>query len=133
MRISDWSSDVCSSDLVMTILVEHHRKQDPNFDAQAFLAVRRQEFREITGKPLDIHAVFEDKPDRWVRLTRKRTSIGGKISVFSDITDLKLDEQRLRDAIETLEEAYLLYARDGDLVMATHRSSEVTHRDQAKR
>src|SRR3546814_12406856 len=49
---------------VMTILVEHHRKQDPNFDAQAFLAVRRQEFREITGKPLDIHAVFEDKPDR---------------------------------------------------------------------
>src|SRR3546814_14532778 len=106
MRISDWSSDVCSSDLVMTILVEHHRKQDPNFDAQAFLAVRRQEFREITGKPLDIHAVFEDKPDRWVRLTRKRTSIGGKISVFSDITDLKLAEQRLRDAIETLDEGF---------------------------
>src|SRR3546814_13643043 len=63
---------------VMTILVEHHRKQDPNFDAQAFLAVRRQEFREITGKPLDIHAVFEDKHDRWVRLTRSEERRVGK-------------------------------------------------------
>src|SRR3546814_18367259 len=71
---------------VMTILVEHHRKQDPNFDAKAFIEVRRKEFREITGKPRDINAVFEDKPDRWVRLTRKRTSIGCKISVFSDNT-----------------------------------------------
>src|SRR3546814_8952214 len=30
----------------------------------------------------------------------------GKISVFSDITDLKLAEQRLRDAIETLDEGF---------------------------
>ncbi|WP_341704178.1 PAS-domain containing protein [Ferrovibrio sp.] len=114
---------------IMSILVNRNRQRNPDFDAKTFLGIRRQEFRDITGQPLDVNGTVNGEPNKWVRVTRKRTSTGGKISLFADISDLKLAEQRLRDAIETLDEGFLLYDRNGYLLMANRRYYETTRQD----
>jgi PAS domain S-box-containing protein len=107
---------------VIDVLVERRKAQTPDFDVSAFAEAIRNDFRNPTGKPVDVSYTT----GKWVRTTRRRTSNGGIISVFSDITDLKLAEQRLRDAIDALTEGFALYDRDGYLVLINRHFYELT-------
>jgi len=70
-------------------------------DADAMVARRVQSMRNPTG------VAFEDRtPDgRVYRVVRRKTAIGGAITVMTDITELKTSEQRLLEAKQRLEEA----------------------------
>src|SRR3546814_11522612 len=54
MRISDWSSDVCSSDLVEHVLIERRRKQDTAAAAArpAHPALHRRQSFKMDGEHL---------------------------------------------------------------------------------
>src|SRR3546814_11095024 len=52
MRISDWSSDVCSSDLAL-----------PADRAAAAFAINDAALAEVIGRHLDAHGVADDRPD----------------------------------------------------------------------
>src|SRR3546814_6140438 len=57
MRISDWSSDVCSSDLVQHV-VRHHRESDVPAERLAVALVQPAafgEFRAEVGLELQLH------------------------------------------------------------------------------
>src|SRR3546814_20395399 len=49
MRISDWSSDVCSSDLDLQICPEIVVESRRIVDARVLVRIRRREGREVTG------------------------------------------------------------------------------------
>src|SRR3546814_4439686 len=61
MRISDWSSDVCSSDLLNAAL-PHHAGEDPPH----LRIVRRQQFvrvrDDVEGEPAELEAVAVENP-----------------------------------------------------------------------
>lgn len=114
-----------SMDEVVDLAAARRRQSWPNFDHQGYITAARADYHTPSGKPVD----GEFLPGRWLRNLRTRTADGGVILVASDITDLKLAEQRLRDAIETLTEGFVLYDRDGYLAMANSRYYEMTRHD----
>jgi len=97
----------------------------PEADHQGYISAARADYHTPSGRPVDGEFI----PGRWLRNVRHRTAEGGTILVASDITDLKLAEERLRDAIETLTEGFVLYDRDGYMVMANQRYYEMTRHD----
>lgn len=114
-----------SIDEVVDLAAARRRQSWPNFDHQGYITAARADYHNPSGKPVD----GEFLPGRWLRNLRHRTADGGVILVASDITDLKLAEQRLRDAIETLTEGFVLYDKDGYLAMANSRYYEMTRHD----
>ncbi|WP_374302732.1 PAS-domain containing protein [Ferrovibrio sp.] len=100
----------------------------PDSDHAGYAAALHRDYRHPSGKPIDGEAL----PGQWLRSVRHRTADGSTISVVSDITDLKLAEQRLRDAIAALTEGFILYDRDGYMVMANQRYYEMTRQDPAQ-
>jgi len=112
-------------DEVVDVAAARRRQSWPNFDHQGYITAARDDYHNPSGKPVD----GEFLPGKWLRNMRHRTADGGVILVASDITDLKLAEQRLRDAIETLTEGFVLYDKDGYLAMANSRYYEMTRQD----
>src|SRR3546814_8867913 len=70
MRISDWSSDVCSSDLVIF--------QDPYSSLNP-----RMKIGEIIAEPMSVHGIQPDKAKREARV-RELLSICGLNPKFAD-------------------------------------------------
>src|SRR5262249_62155158 len=76
---------------------------------------------------------------RWMLVSRQRTSDGGMVHVRTDITLLKqqeralreneerlsLAEARLRDAVEQLDEAFVLFDADDRLVLCNEKFREI--------
>jgi signal transduction histidine kinase/CHASE1-domain containing sensor protein/integral membrane sensor domain MASE1 len=62
---------------------------------------------------------------RWFSVVFRRTSDGGRLGIFSDVTALRAAETRLRDAIESINEGFALF--DGELryVQFNHRLLEL--------
>ncbi len=114
-------------DDVFREVLNMRQKHWPNSDHAGFAAALKRDYRNPSGRPID----GEVRPGIWLRSVRHRTADGSTISVVSDITDLKLAEQRLRDAIEALTEGFILYDRDGHMVMANQRYYEMTRQDPA--
>ncbi|WP_341911135.1 PAS-domain containing protein [Ferrovibrio terrae] len=112
-------------DDVVDMAAKRRQKSWPNFDHQGYITTARADYHNPSGRPVD----GEFLPGRWLRNLRHRTADGGVILVASDITDLKLAEQRLRDAIETLTEGFVLYDKEGYLAMANQRYYEMTRHD----
>lgn len=106
---------------LLDIIIARRLAAWPGEDQSAYRAKLMEEHRNPTGRPFDRVA----RPGVWVRSMRHRTEDGGTIVVMSDITDLKLAEQRLRDAIEALAEGFILFGPDGRMVMANHRYYEI--------
>jgi PAS domain S-box-containing protein len=107
---------------MLEIITQRRVARWPDFDAVAFKEQQRRDFWHPTGKPVDA----EVRPNYWLRTQRHRTIDGGIISVIDDITDLKLAEQHLRDAIESLSDGFVLYAPDGRLRLANHNFYKLT-------
>lgn len=97
----------------------------PDVNHDDYIAALQAEQQNPTGRPID----REYMPGRWLRSVRHRTADGCTISVVTDITDLKLAGQRLRDAIEALGEGFALYDRDGYLVMVNRHFYDLTGHD----
>jgi signal transduction histidine kinase/CheY-like chemotaxis protein len=116
-----------SHDEIVEILTRRRREVWPQSGQDGYAEMLRNEQRNPTGRPID----REFLPGQWLRSVRHRAADGSTISVVSDITDLKLAEQRLRDAIEALAEGFALYDRDGYLVMVNRRFYELTDHDPA--
>ncbi|HEX6957542.1 MAG TPA: PAS-domain containing protein [Ferrovibrio sp.] len=93
----------------------------------AFIRALERDYENPTGRPID----NQYAPGRWFRTTRYRTAEGGIISILSDISDLKLAEQRLRDAIDALGAGFALYDADGYLVLVNRRFYDLTGHDPA--
>ncbi|MFQ5972620.1 MAG: PAS-domain containing protein, partial [Alphaproteobacteria bacterium] len=53
---------------------------------------------------------------RWLRISEQRTSDGGWVIIHSDITPVKRAEQRLRDAIDSLDGGFILIDADDRIV-----------------
>lgn len=114
-----------SHDAIIDMAAKRRRNLRMDSETDAIATMLKRDFRHPSGKPIDA----ESRPGYWLRSVRHRTADGGVISVVSDITDLKLAEQRLRDAIEALAEGFALYDRDGYLVMVNQRYYELTQHD----
>ncbi|MFN4309499.1 MAG: PAS-domain containing protein, partial [Ferrovibrio sp.] len=112
---------------IMRITAERSREFAPGFDAKGYIDAISAEFSQPTGQPVD----SEPYPGVWLRMQRCRTLDGGVITVFNDISDLKLAERRLRDAIESLAEGFVLYSRDGRIITLNRRFYELTGHDPA--
>src|SRR3546814_17220505 len=81
MRISDWSSDVCSSDLEEAWIADRLRRHlDPSDEAEVY---------EFDG--------------RHTRITERKTSDGGTVAIHTDVTELKRKEQELESTVVDLE------------------------------
>src|SRR5262249_39085863 len=62
---------------------------------------------------------------RWFSVVFRRTSDGGRLGIFSDVTALRAAETRLRDAIESINEGFALFDADLRYVQFNHRMLEL--------
>jgi two-component system sensor histidine kinase/response regulator len=69
---------------------------------------------ENYGKDADFERHFQD--GKVVRVSRRRTEEGGSVAIRADITAIRRAEARLTDAIESLNDGFLLWDRDDRLV-----------------
>lgn len=97
---------------VMRLLAESGRL--PESQGRVDEWVREQ--MELHKKEVDFERYFED--GRVVRVSRRKTEEGGAVAIRSDITAIRKAELRLSDAIESLNDGFLLWDRDDRLVMA---------------
>ncbi|MBM3569951.1 MAG: PAS domain-containing protein [Alphaproteobacteria bacterium] len=77
----------------------------------------RASMKEGSGRPI----VTQPRPGMWVQIAHRRTANGGTVSIRTDITAIKLADQRLRDAIESLESGFCLYDAEGRVAMHNRR------------
>jgi PAS domain S-box-containing protein len=82
-------------------------------DPQAWLAWRLERHRNPPVEPVEIQ--WTD--GRWMRVTERRTSDGGYVGLWTDITEVKRAEQRLKDAIGSMADGFALFDRDDRLVI----------------
>ncbi|HWT97092.1 MAG TPA: CHASE domain-containing protein, partial [Terriglobales bacterium] len=82
-------------------------------DRHAWLAWRLEQHRNPPPEPMEIQ--WTD--GSWMRVTEQRTSDGGYVGLWTDITAVKQAEARLRDAIESINESFVLLDQDLRIVM----------------
>ncbi|HVI89526.1 MAG TPA: CHASE domain-containing protein [Dongiaceae bacterium] len=82
-------------------------------DRDAWFAWRLEQHRSPPAEPLEIQ--WTD--GRWMRVTERHTADGGYVGLWTDITAVKQAEARLRDAIESINESFVLLDRDLRIVM----------------
>src|SRR3546814_17657466 len=94
MRISDWSSDVCSSDLHADIYVEEQAYADP----EAFVQRRLAEKRAPNGSAREQRLPSGE----WHLLRPRTTPSGMPVTRRVDITEQKRLQQELAETSERL-------------------------------
>ncbi len=114
------------ADLIRSAMA--HGGRFPQADLSAWEELREQKLHmEKTG-----YSVEQQLPDgRWLRISEAPTGDGGMVAITSDITALKQAEQRVRDAIETIDEGFALYDAEGYLVLANRRFYDFSGHDPA--
>jgi PAS domain-containing protein len=99
-----------------------------NGDIEALVWQRVESLRNPTGRS------FEDRtPDgRWYRILRRRTAIGGTVTVMTDVTDQKLAEQsraakamQLNVALDNMPGALVYTDKDLNIVFCNDRFREI--------
>lgn len=96
------------------------RRQVQFASPEAWIADRLRRFRHPSGP-------FEQRlfDGRYIRCTDYRTASGGTICLRTDVTDLKLVEQRLRDAIDSMSDGFVFCDPMDRLVLHNERFREV--------
>ncbi|MBA4096525.1 MAG: hypothetical protein C0484_07135 [Rhodospirillum sp.] len=89
-------------------------RTEPNFDAEAWIARRMELHRNPPASPLEV----QWSGGRWMRISERRTSDGGYVGIWSDVTEIKLAEQRLKTAIDAMDSGFALF--DPDDVLLIH-------------
>ncbi len=83
-------------------------RTEPNFDAEAWIARRMELHRNPPASPLEV----QWSGGRWMRISERRTSDGGYVGIWSDVTEIKLAEQRLKTAIDAMDSGFALFDPD---------------------
>jgi signal transduction histidine kinase len=89
-------------------------RTEGNFDAEAWIARRMDLHRNPPASPLEV----QWSGGRWMRISERRTSDGGYVGIWSDVTEIKLAEQRLTTAIDAMDAGFALF--DADDVLLIH-------------
>lgn len=74
-----------------------------------------EEQLQMHGQEVDFERKFDD--GRVVRVSRRRTDEGGAVAVRTDITAIRQAEMRLADAIDSLQDGFLLWDSDDRLIL----------------
>jgi PAS domain S-box-containing protein len=90
---------------------------DPNFDREAWIAQRMDRHRNPPESPIEV----QWSGDRWMRISERRTSDGGYVGIWSDVSKIKLAEQRLLTAIDAMDSGFALFDAQDKLVAANDR------------
>jgi PAS domain S-box-containing protein len=91
--------------------------EDTNFDREAWIAQRMERHRNPPELPIEV----EWSGGRWMRISERRTSDGGYVGIWSDVTEIKLAEQRLLTAIDAMDSGFALFDAQDRLVAANDR------------
>jgi CHASE1-domain containing sensor protein len=89
-------------------------RTDANFDPEAWIARRMDLHRNPPASPLEV----QWSGGRWMRISERRTSDGGYVGIWSDVTEIKLAEQRLTTAIDAMDSGFALF--DANDVLLIH-------------
>jgi signal transduction histidine kinase/CHASE1-domain containing sensor protein/integral membrane sensor domain MASE1 len=90
----------------------HAREQ--GFDPEEWIAHRMELHRNPPESPLEV----QWNGGHWMRISERRTSDGGYVGIWSDVTDIKLAEQRLMTAIDAMDSGFALF--DASDVLLVH-------------
>ncbi|MDY0881961.1 PAS domain-containing protein [Dongia soli] len=88
-------------------------------DIETYVADRMERHRK--GGSFEMR--LED--DSWVRVSERRTAGNGTVSVWTDISDLKQAQQRLLDAVESMQEGFLLIGPDRRVILSNRQCREM--------
>jgi signal transduction histidine kinase/CHASE1-domain containing sensor protein len=94
---------------------------DPNFDREAWIAHRMELHRNPPSSPIEV----QWSGGRSMRISERRTSDGGYVGIWTDVTEIKLAEQRLITAIDAMDSGFALFDADDRLVL--HNKGFVDH------
>jgi signal transduction histidine kinase len=87
--------------------------QPGHVDSEDWIRRRLVQHRTVPETPLE-HQLADG---RWVRVSERRTADGGTVGVWADITDVRLAERRLHDAINTMEDGFGLFDADDRIIL----------------
>ncbi|MBK8159822.1 MAG: PAS-domain containing protein [Rhodospirillaceae bacterium] len=99
--------------------------QDPAFDREAWIAQRMARHRNPPREPFEV----KWGGDRWMRVSEQRTSHGGYVGIWTDVTEIKRIGQRLQDAINALSDGFALFDAEDRLIVCNEafRSQSALH------
>ncbi|MBS7542128.1 putative bifunctional diguanylate cyclase/phosphodiesterase [Ancylobacter oerskovii] len=83
-------------------------------DPDAYVAERMRRHHLADGEAFDIPL----ENGGWARVRERRTPAGGIVSTWTDISELKTVEQKLRDAINGIGEGFVLLDPNGSIILA---------------
>ena len=86
---------------------------DPDFDREAWIQNRMELHRNPPAWPIEV----QWSGGRWMRISERRTSNGGYVGVWTDVTEIKLAEQRLTTAIDAMDSGFALFDSDDRLLI----------------
>jgi PAS domain S-box-containing protein len=87
---------------------------DPDFDREAWIAQRLERHRNPPEEPIEVTW----GGGRVMRISERRTSDGGYVGIWTDVTEIKRLGQRLEAAISAMTDGFALYDADDRLVIA---------------
>ncbi|HEV8392231.1 MAG TPA: PAS-domain containing protein [Dongiaceae bacterium] len=94
---------------------------DANFDREAWIANRMELHRNPPAWPIEV----QWSGGRSMRISERRTSDGGYVGIWTDITEIKLAEQRLTTAIDAMDSGFALFDSNDRLLI--HNKGFVDH------
>ncbi|WP_374310866.1 CHASE domain-containing protein [Dongia sp.] len=100
---------------IVRAFVEHDMPdaKDPAFDREGWIAWRMERHRNPPAEPLEV----KWSGDRWMRISERRTSDGGYVGIWSDVTEIKRLSQLLEGAVDALPDAFAIFDADDRLVV----------------
>lgn len=100
--------------LSMAAIIERFTQQkitgvDAGRDSAAWAKWRLNRHQDPPEQPYE----QELTDGRWFSISERKTSDGGVVGVWTDITALKIAERRLHDAVESINEGFMLLDAEG--------------------
>jgi PAS domain S-box-containing protein len=86
-------------------------------DREAWIAQRMERHRNPPESPIEV----EWSGGRRMRISERRTSDGGYVGIWTDVSAIKLAERRLLTAIDAMDSGFALFDADDRLVAANNR------------
>lgn len=99
---------------ILRAFAYHDMPADESFDREAWIAQRLERHRNPPADPIEVTW----SGGRVMRISERRTSDGGYVGIWTDVTEIKRLGQRLQDAISTMSDGFALYDAKDRLIIA---------------
>jgi len=105
----------CKFEEIVRAFVENDMPdaRDPAFDREAWIARRMNMHRNPPSQPIEV----KWGGDRWMRISERRTSNGGYVGIWSDVTEIKRLGKMFQDAVGVLPDAFAIFGPDDRLLI----------------